>query len=293
MNHEEQAYLDLMRNILENGNERSDRTGVGTKSLFGSMLRFNLSDGTLPVLTTKKTFYRGAIEEMLFFIRGETDTKKLEAKGVNIWKGNTSREFLDKQGLFHLSEGNLGALYGKQWRKWEEPEWGYPTGVGAIIEHDQLQVAFNRIKSDPYSRRHIVSAWNVSDLHAAPLFPCHYAFQFYVENGTLSCMFQMRSSDIFLGAPFNIIGYAFLTHVMAAATGLTAKEVIFCGGDTHVYKSHFEQVKEQLTREPYPFPKMTIKKSLASLQDIEALTFEDLEITGYRHHEAIKAEIAI
>lgn len=293
MNTEEQAYLDLMKNILENGSERSDRTGVGTKSIFGSMLRFSLEDDTFPILTTKKVFYRGAIEEMLFFIRGETDTKKLEAKGVNIWKGNTSREFLDKRGLFHLSEGNIGALYGKQWRAWEEPECSFLVGLDETIKHDQLQVVFNRIKIDPYSRRHVVSAWNVQDLESGVLLPCHYAFQFYVDNGNLSCLFNMRSTDIFLGLPFNIIGYSVLTHLMAKALGLKAKEVIFSGGDVHIYQSHFDAVKEQLTRTPYDFPKIKINKELASLKDIEETTFKDLEIVGYQSHPAIKAEMAI
>lgn len=292
MNYEEQAYLDLMKHILENGNERSDRTGVGTKSIFGSMLRFSLAGNTLPVLTTKKTFYRGAIEEMLFFIRGETDTKKLEAKGVNIWKGNTSRKFIDEHvnewDRKRMDEGDMGRLYGAQWRRWAE----YDSG-GHYKDIDQLQITFDGIKNDPHSRRHIVSAWNVQDLDRGVLYPCHTMFQFYVDDGTLSCLFNMRSTDTFLGLPINVIGYAFLTHVMAAATGLTAKEVVFCGADTHLYLSHLEQAREQISRKPYPFPKMTIKKPLASLQDIEALQFEDLEIMGYQSHLPIKAEMCV
>jgi thymidylate synthase len=279
MNKEEQAYLDLMANILENGSERSDRTGVGTKSIFGTMLRFDLSNGTLPVITTKKTFYRGAIEEMLFFIRGETDTKKLEAKGVNIWKGNTAK-----------TNGEMGRMYGSQWRRWRAYDQG---GHDPGSDFDQLQTIFDGIRSDPYSRRHVISAWNVQDLDNGVLYPCHTMFQFYVEDGTLSCMWQQRSVDTLLGLPFNIIGYAFLTHAMAAATGLTVKEVIFCGGDCHIYNTHIEQVKEQISREPYPFPKMKIKKPIASLQDIEALQFEDLEITEYQHYGALPAPMAV
>jgi thymidylate synthase len=287
MNREEQAYLDLLRNILDNGSERSDRTGVGTKSIFGTMLRFSLDGDRFPILTTKRVFYRGAIEEMLFFIRGETDTKKLEAKDVNIWKGNTSREFLDKRGLGYLNEGSLGLGYGFQWRSFDGGRWRErePT--------DQLEQVFQSIKSDPYSRRHIVSAWNPNQIDQMALPPCHYSHQYYVDDGTLSCLWNQRSVDAAIGLPMNIVGYALLTRLMAAATGLKAKEVIFCGGDTHVYSNHFDAVKEQLTREPYPFPKMTIKKDIASIADMEALSFEDFEITGYTHHSAIPMEMSV
>lgn len=289
MNKEEQAYLDLMQNILDNGADRQDRTGVGTKSLFGAMLRFSLEDNTIPIITTKKVFYRGAFEEMLFFIRGETDTKKLEAKGINIWKANTSRDFLDKRlETSGLEIGNIGPMYGYQWRQWRDDRLGW---AGNSI--DQLQQTFDNIKSDPYSRRHVISAWNVHYLDEGVLYPCHTVHQYYVNNGTLSCMFQMRSSDIFLGAIFNIIGYSLLTHLMAKALGLKAKEVIFSGGDVHIYQNHIEQVKEQLTRTPYDFPKIKINKSLSSLKDIEETTFEDLEIINYKHYPPIKAEMAV
>ena len=282
MNHEETAYLDLLQNILDSGSERSDRTGVGTKSLFGSMLRFSLENDTLPVITTKKTFYRGAIEEMLFFIRGETDTKKLEAKGVNIWKGNTSK-----------TDGKMGPMYGRQWRHWGWEDVSFIAGIDEWVEKDQLQETFDRLKSDPYSRRHVVSAWNVRELDQGVLFPCHTMYQFYVDNGTLSCLWNQRSVDLPIGFPFNLVGYSLLTHLMAAATGLKAKEVIFCGGDTHIYNNVVDAVKEQLTREPYPFPKMKIKKPISSIADMETLSFEDFEITEYKHHPAIPMTMAV
>ena len=274
MNKEEQAYLDLLQNILNNGNERSDRTGVGTKSIFGTTLRFDLSNGTLPVLTTKRTFYRGAIEEMLFFIRGETDTKKLEAKGVNIWKGNTAK-----------TNGEMGRMYGSQWRRWRAYDQG---GHDPGSDFDQLQTIFDGIRSDPYSRRHVVSAWNVQDLDNGVLYPCHTMFQFYVEDGTLSCMFQMRSSDVPIGLPLNLIGYALLTHLIAKGTGLTARELIFVGGDCHIYTNQIEAVREQLIRSPFPFPKIHIDKPISSIKDMEQLVFNDFRVEGYQHHPPIK-----
>jgi thymidylate synthase len=290
---EEKAYLDLMKHILENGSERSDRTGIGTKSVFGSMLRFSLEEGSFPILTTKQVFYRGAIEEMLFFIRGEMDTKKLEAKGVNIWKGNTSREFLNKRGMETWDEGTLGLGYGVQWRHFNHHDIGMHRLPRECKGVDQLKEVFQSLKDDPYSRRHIVSAWNPKQMSEMAVPPCHYAFQFYVDDGQLSCLWNQRSVDVFLGLPFNIVGYSLLTHLMAKAVGLKAKEVIFSGGDVHLYSNHLEQVREQLTREPYSLPKIKINKELHSLEDIEETTFEDLEITGYQHHPAISAPMAI
>jgi thymidylate synthase len=298
MNVEEQQYLNLLKNILENGSNKEDRTGIGTKSIFGSTLRFNLLDNTLPALTTKKVFIRGAIEELLFFIRGDTDTKKLEAKGINIWKGNTSREFLDKKGLKYLPEGSLGKGYGFQWRKFGEVKsdpakvpmrWTFNDVEGV----DQLSNVIDQIKKDPNSRRHIVSAWNPQQLKQMSLEPCHMMYQFYVDNGTLSCQWYQRSVDSFLGLPFNIISYSVLTHLIAKIAGLTAKEVIFVGGDTHIYNNHIEQVKEQLTREPYDFPKININKEIKTLEDVENLSFENFQIENYKFHPAIKGEMAV
>lgn len=279
MNSEEYKYLDLLDSILHGGSEHKDRTGIGTKSIFGTKLRFSLKDNTIPMLTTKKVFSKGVIEELLFFIRGETDTKKLESKGVNIWKGNTSREFLDKRGLHHLPEGEMGPMYGYQWRNF--------NGV------DQLDKALNLLKNDPTSRRIIVSAYNPAVSNQCVLEPCHMFFQFYVDGKNLSCQYYQRSVDSFLGLPFNILSYSILTHLMAKASGLEAKELIFVGGDTHIYSNHEEQVKEQSLREPFKFPQLNIKKEINTIKDMENLKLEDFEVIGYQSHPAIKADMAV
>jgi len=300
MNKEEHAYLNLLQKVLSEGEEKTDRTGTGTKSLFGETLRFSLKDNTIPLLTTKKVFWKGVVEELLFFINGKTQTKELEAKGVNIWKGNTSREFLDNRGLKDFPEGEMGEMYGAQWRRfgennvegisglYQEPQSVFLKGI------DQLQNVFNSLKDDPHSRRHVVSAWNPQEDNKTCLLPCHYAFQFYVSNkNELSLMWQQRSVDSFLGLPFNIASYALLTHLMANALGYTAKELIFNGGDIHIYNTHIEQCNLQVSRSPFEFPKLKINKNLNSLQDIEKVVFEDLELIDYKHHDPIKAKMAI
>lgn len=294
MNPQEQAYLNLMKDILETGNKKSDRTGIGTLSKFGMTLRFSLENNTLPLLTTKKMFVRGVIEELLFFLRGDTDTKKLEAKGVNIWKGNTSREFLDSRGLNYLPEGHMGKGYGFNWRHFGA-EWGLDD---LKIDRDnngtdQIANVIHSIKNDPDSRRHIVSAWNPNQLHQVALPSCHNFFQFYVNGEELSCQFNMRSTDTFLGLPYNLASYAILTHIIAKATNKKAKELIFVGNDTHLYLNHIDQVKEQISREPFPFPQLEIKKEISTIQDIENLCFEDFEIKNYKCHPSIMAEMAI
>lgn len=269
----------MTRSILKTGEDRQDRTGTGTKSIFGSRLKFSLSNNTLPLLTTKKMFLKGIVEELLFFIRGETDTKILEAKGVNIWKGNTTREFLDSRGLCDYPEGEMGPMYGSKWRNFH--------GI------DQLANALHLIKTEPSSRRIIVSAYDPSASDKCVLDPCHLFFQFSVNNEYLSCQFYMRSCDVGLGLPFNVASYALLTHLMAKASGLKAKEIIFVGGDTHIYSNHIEPIKEQLQRTPFIFPKINIKKDLKSIKEIEQLQFEDFELIDYQHHSTIKMSMAV
>lgn len=286
MNKGEQDYLDLMRDIIENGEGRTDRTGVGTKSVFGRQLRYSLLNNTLPSLTTKRIFNRAAIEETLFFIAGKQQTKELEAKNINIWKLNTTKEFQAKRNLSYLEEGDIGLLYGAQWRNFG----GDKTTRGI----DQLKNALDLIKNDPTSRRILVSAYNPQQLHLGVLEPCHTLFQFYVsENKYLSCHLFMRSNDLFLGHPLNIVGYSVLTHLMAKAAGLEAKELIYTGSDIHIYLNHIDQAKEQLARTPKPFPKIEILKSISSIDDMEQMTYDDFKIIGYEPMPAIKAQMAI
>jgi thymidylate synthase len=293
MNQEENQYLWLLDNILTNGEIRSDRTGVGTIGTFGTQLKFSLENNKIPMLTTKKMFLKGVTEELLFFLRGETDTKKLEEKGVFIWKGNTSREFLDNRGLDHLPEGQMGKGYGYQWRKFGA------TGNYNTINHntdegtDQLLQVIKTLKNNPTDRRIIMSAWNPNQLNEMALPPCHMMIQFYSNNNKLSAQFYMRSVDTFLGLPFNILSYALLTHIIAQTVNMTAKELIFVGGDTHIYTTHIEQVKTQLSREPFEFPTLKINKQLSTVNDIEKLQFSDFQVDDYKSHPSIKAEMAI
>lgn len=287
MNIEEQNYLDLLKNILDLGIEKSNRTGIGTIGIFGTQLRFDLSNNQLPLITTKKMFTKGIIEELLFFLRGDTDTSILENKGINIWKGNTTREFLDSRGMVKFPEKSLGYGYGWQWRRW-----------GATLESpnvgiDQLDILINQLKNNPNDRRMMVSAWNVSQIDQMALPPCHYNFQCYVADGKLSLMWNQRSVDSFLGLPFNIASYGILLHILAKTCNLKPGELIFSGGDTHVYMNHIEQVKLQISRNPYPFPLLKINKELSTLKDIENLELKDFEIYNYESHPVIKAEMAI
>jgi len=288
LNKEESQYLNLLEEIVTTGTKKSDRTGTGTISIFGSKLRFSLENDKVPMLTTKKMFTKGVIEELLFFLRGQTDSKILEAKGVNIWKGNTSREYLDKKGLTSYEEGEIGPMYGAQWRNFNSPLYdNLNKGV------DQIQNVFNLIKNDPNSRRMIVTAYNPLVSHLTVLEPCHMFFQFYVDDGKLSAQWYQRSVDSFLGLPFNILSYAILTKIMAKAAGLEPKELIFVGGDTHVYLNHLDQVTEQISRVPFEFPTMKINKELSTIKDIEELELSDFVIKGYQSHTAIKAPMAV
>ena len=301
--HEECQYLDLMQDILEKGTESDDRTGVGTWSIFGTQMRFDLSK-SFPVLTTKRVYWRGVVEELLWFIRGETDSKILEEKKVNIWRDNTTREFLDKRGL-DFPEGEIGPGYGWQMRNFggtyemrHRHEGDFLKGVKHLTKIkdgiDQLSNVVDQIKNNPNSRRIIMTLWNPKQVDKTALPPCHgICIQFYVRDGKLSCLMHQRSVDSFLGLPFNISSYSLLTCLLAKLNGLEPGELIWVGGDTHIYKNHINQVKEQLTRIPYEFPQLNIKKELNSLQDIEELNFEDLELIDYKCHPSIKAPMAI
>lgn len=261
-------YLDLLQDILDNGVRKDDRTGTGTISVFGRQLRFDLSKG-FPLVTTKRVHLKSVVHELLWFLKGDTNTRYLRDNGVTIWD-----EWADEN-------GNLGPVYGSQWRAWE-------TADGRTI--DQIAQVVESIKRNPDSRRHIVSAWNVAEIDRMKLPPCHFVFQFYVAGGKLSCMLTMRSVDTFLGLPFNIASYALLTHMMAQQCGLTPGEFIWSGGDVHIYSNHLEQVKLQLTREPYPLPQLVIKRKPDSIFDY---AYEDFEFQNYQHHPGIKAPVAI
>jgi thymidylate synthase len=275
--HEEKQYLDLLENVLENGSSRMDRTGVGTKAIFGSQMRFDLSKG-FPLLTTKKVWFKGVAHELLWFLSGITNIKYLQDNDVHIWDN-----WVDK-------DGNFPNGYGKQWRRWEKTEWGDFPGDTYSADIDQIANVIESIKTNPYSRRHIVSAWNVSDLEDMRLKPCHMTIQFFVSDGKLSCSFYMRSVDTFLGLPFNIASYALLTHMIAQVCELDVGELIFSGGDVHIYDNHVKQVKQQLERKPYNFP---VLKLNPDIKDIDDFCYEDITIKDYKSHPTIKAPIAV
>lgn len=261
-------YLDLIQRVLNEGIQKEDRTGTGTLSVFGHQMRFNLEEG-FPLLTTKKLHLKSIIYELLWFLRGDTNVRYLQAHGVSIWN-----EWADEN-------GDLGRIYGKQWRAWRDYN-------GGII--DQITEAVEMIKNNPDSRRIIVSAWNLGDLKDMALPPCHALFQVYVANGKLSLQLYQRSADIFLGVPFNIASYALLLMMMAQVTGLKAGEFIHTLGDAHIYNNHLEQVKLQLTREPRPLPQMLLNPDVKNIFDFK---YEDFQLTGYDPHPHIKGEVAI
>jgi len=261
-------YLDLLKEIRDNGVVKTDRTGVGTKSIFGHQMRFNLQDG-FPLLTTKKVFLKGIIYELLWFLKGDTNIKFLTDHNVHIWD-----EWADEN-------GDLGYVYGKQWRSWE-------TTDGRVI--DQISQVVDLIKNHPDSRRILVTAWNPAEIDKMALPPCHCLFQFYVADGKLSCQLYQRSADTFLGVPFNIASYALLTIMLAQVCGLEPGEFIHTTGDTHLYLNHLDQVDEQLSREPRPLPKMIINPDVKSIFDFK---YEDFKLEGYDPWPAIKAPIAV
>ena len=261
-------YLDLMRHVLEHGTRKDDRTGTGTLSVFGWQMRYNLAVG-FPLVTTKKCHLRSILHELLWFLQGDTNIKYLKENGVSIWD-----EWADEN-------GNLGPVYGHQWRNWPKPD------GGAI---DQISEVVKTLKTNPDSRRIIVSAWNVADLDKMALAPCHAFFQFYVADGKLSCQLYQRSADIFLGVPFNIASYALLTLMMAQVTGLKPGDFVHTLGDAHLYLNHLDQTREQLSREPRPLPTMALNPEV---KDIFAFRFEDFTLSGYDPHPAIKAPVAV
>ena len=261
-------YLDLMRHVLEHGTRKDDRTGTGTLSVFGWQMRYDLAEG-FPLVTTKKCHLRSILHELLWFLQGDTNIQYLKENGVSIWD-----EWADEH-------GNLGPVYGHQWRSWPKPD-------GGTI--DQISEVVKTLKSNPDSRRIIVSAWNVADLDKMALAPCHALFQFYVADGKLSCQLYQRSADIFLGVPFNIASYALLTLMMAQVTGLKPGDFVHTLGDAHLYLNHLEQTREQLSREPRPLPTMTLNPEV---KDIFEFRFEDFTLSGYDPHPAIKAPVAV
>jgi len=261
-------YLDMMRHVLEHGARKTDRTGTGTLSVFGQQLRFDLSAG-FPLVTTKRVHTKSIVYELLWFLRGDTNVRWLQERGVTIWD-----EWAD-------ADGELGPVYGKQWRSWGTPDGGSVDQMARVVE---------QLRSDPDSRRIIVSAWNVGELDRMALAPCHAFFQFYVADGRLSCQLYQRSCDIFLGVPFNIASYALLTHMIAQQCDLAPGDFIWTGGDCHLYLNHLEQARLQLSREPFPLPTLQLRRRPPTLFDYE---FDDFEITGYQYHPAIKAPVAV
>jgi thymidylate synthase len=262
------TYLDLLHHVRHTGTPKEDRTGVGTYSVFGAQMRFDLNEG-FPALTTKKLFFRGVKEELLWFLRGSTNAAELQERGVHIWDEWAGED------------GDLGPIYGAQWRAWPTPDGGHI---------DQLAQVLEELRANPDSRRHLVSAWNVAELDHMALAPCHVLFQFYVADGRLSCQLYQRSADLFLGVPFNIASYALLTHMVAQATGYRVGEFIHTLGDAHIYRNHVAAVDEQLGREPYPRPTLWLNPDIT---DLFAFHSGDIALEGYRSHGKISAPVAV
>ena len=261
-------YLDLLNHVIDNGVDRMDRTGTGTRGVFGYQMRFNLSDG-FPMVTTKRLHKKSIVHELIWFLTGDTNIKYLTENGVRIWD-----EWAD-------AEGNLGPVYGKQWRRWEGPD-------GTVV--DQIDQVIKAITENPYSRRHIVSAWNPSEVDKMALPPCHCLFQFHVANGKLSCQLYQRSADIFLGVPFNIASYALLTYMIAQVCDLEVGDFIHTLGDAHVYSNHFDQVKKQILREVKPLPTLSLNRGVKSIHDF---TYNDIQIDNYLYHPHIPGKVAV
>lgn len=274
------AYLDLLRDVLQNGAKKTDRTGTGTLSVFGRQIRCDLQQG-FPAITTKKLYWKGVVAELLWFLKGSTNVQPLQAQGVHIWD-----EWAD-------SHGELGPVYGKQWRSWTHYDTVGPDGLEVLTqkrEIDQLAKVIKTLRHNPDSRRMLVSAWNVGELSQMALEPCHVLFQFYVADGKLSCQLYQRSADLFLGVPFNIASYALLTHMVAQVTGLQVGEYVHTFGDAHIYLNHLDQVHEQLARAPRALPTLWVNPVI---QNIDRFFLEDLALQGYDPHPAIKAPVAV
>jgi thymidylate synthase len=292
----ETPYMNLVRSILNNGEVRDDRTGTGTLSIFGHQIRFNISE-SVPLLTTKFVPWKSCIQELLWFLKGRTDSRELEAVGVGIWKGNTRRDFLDNRGLTELPEGDIGAGYGFQWRHFGADyincETDY-TGAG----YDQIREVIRQLKYDPTSRRILFSAWNPAALHRMALPPCHVMCQFYVsmKNATelpvLSCHLYQRSQDVFLGAPFNIFSYTTLTYLLARMCSMTPGELVISTGDTHIYKDHIDAMREQMRRMPLAAPVLTVTKRVA-YKKIEEITLDDFNVEGYFYHPRLYGKMSV
>ena len=293
MMHPDKVYLDALKNILENGEDRPDRTGVGTRSIFGLQMRFNLENG-FPAITTKKLAWKAVVSELLWFIEGSGDEYRLReilhgdrySQKRTIWTDNAEADYWVKRKL-QRHPGDLGRVYGVQWRRWRKPL----IRINKVVlqNHDQLLELIDGIKSDPYSRRHIISAWNPGEIDIMALPPCHMMAQFYVNNGKLSCQMYQRSADMFLGVPFNIASYALFTHMIAQVCNLEVSELIITLGDAHIYNNHFEQVKEQLKRDPKPLATLELNSEISVITEFD---MEDIELVGYESHEAIKAPMA-
>ena len=297
MRHPEQQYLDLMQDLLENGDRRVDRTGVGTLSLLGAMVRFDISGGQVPILTTKRVYWKTAVKEMLWFLTGGTNIRPLLQDNVRIWsdwpldryrketgeaisQADFEQRVVDDAG-FAARWGELGPVYGKQWRRW----------VGADgREYDQIAELIELLKTNPTSRRMLFHAWNVAELDQMALPPCHMVYQFHVADGRLSCLMFQRSADILLGVPFNFAGAVALQLMIAQQVGLEPGRFVWMGGDIHLYLNHLDQAREQLSRQPRPFPTMRLTRRAASIDDYR---IEDFEVTGYEPHAAIKADVAV
>jgi len=294
--HPEESYLESMRAILENGSQRNDRTGTGTRSLFAQQMRFDISH-ELPLVTTKQVGFKTILKELLFFIKGQTNSKLLEQNGVNIWKANTTRAFLDARGLTDYQEGDMGPMYGFNWRFFGAKY------TGSSVDYtnkgfDQLADLIEGLKNDPFSRRHMITTFNPAEVKNSVLAPCHgIVAQFYVDAEpnnmkSLSCHMYQRSQDTFLGCPFNIASYAILTHIIAKMVDMRPKELVISNGDAHIYNNHVEQVAQQLARKPLPLPVLEVLDTLKN-KKLEDISLEDFKLVGYLHHPAIKAPMAV